>query len=221
MDQTKIRNNEKKILGEICKHSEKYNLLDPNLQKKLIDSIEISILNSAIDKSNQRGISVYWDNELFVEQYSNIGYKVKINLDINSSVNINKPEHVKNYLINNLCDFMQFKLLKTLKIKNFSYLLDKLSFNDLDLIAKYFIIDPENVGYLNSLQLNPYINQAYIDELDFRSKQNIKIKFSTMYKCSRCSNSKVSLQEKQTRSLDEPSCLFIHCLVCSHTWRQF
>src|ERR1700744_1733727 len=66
-----------------------FNLI-ASLPKERINStakiIERSIQKAAIDKCNGRNIAAYWENDGFLEIYSNIIYQVVMNLDINSSV---------------------------------------------------------------------------------------------------------------------------------------
>lgn len=204
--ESNIRDKERNLIEAICDNYQRFKDMPFEIRKKLVKNIEISILNASIDKALERGIQVYWNSEKFLEQYSNIGYQVKINLDINSSINCNKKDEIRYYLISNLCDYMIVKYL---------------DLPHMDLILKYVSpVQPDKLGYYNALQLNPLINQTYIDELTIRSQQNIKIKYSTMYTCSKCSKSKTQTKEFQTRCGDEGATLFIFCLVCGHQWRQ-
>lgn len=221
MDQieSNIRGKERSSIEEICNNYHRFKNMDINLRKKLVYIIEASILNASIDKALERGLQIYWNSEKFLEQYSNIGYQVKMNLDVNSSVNLNKSNETRFYLIDNLCDYMLIKYLKFLQTKGH---IINISTENLNIIAKYISpVKAEKLGYYTALQLNPFINQAYIDELKIRSQQNIKIKFSTLYKCSKCSKSKTQTKEFQTRCGDEGGTLFIFCLVCGHQWKQY
>jgi transcription elongation factor S-II len=40
------------------------------------------------------------------------------------------------------------------------------------------------------------------------------------FKCGRCKKREIVYYEKQTRSADEPSTLFLYCLNCSHSWKM-
>eukprot|EP00466_Bigelowiella_natans_P016419 jgi/Bigna1/132787/aug1.19_g7495 len=44
--------------------------------------------------------------------------------------------------------------------------------------------------------------------------------FSTQFKCGKCKKSMTDVNQKQTRSGDEPMTLFITCLNCNNKWKQ-
>lgn len=210
------------LIEEILDNYPKFKKLNSRHKKKIAEIIEKSILKATIDKSIERSIPVYWDSDNFVEQYSNIGYHVKINLDINSEINLNKPEKIRNYLAEQVYLSYLCLYLETLfeKYTNIPFLKISLPIR-LKILGFISNFNLKRIGYMNSLELNPNINQVYIDELKLRSQQTIKIKYSQLYKCSKCSNSKTQMREIQTRCLDEGATLFIYCLVCGHNWRQY
>ena len=219
----KIRDIEKSAILRVCNNYDKFNLLNLSLKIKLVKLIESGILNSAIDKSRERNIQTYWDNENFIELYSNIGYTIKFNIDIESSINKNKENKVRTYLIENLYNYILIYYLKMIYKKNqnktiLHILPDKL----FQMILSYInFIDPKKIGYMSDIELNPFINQIYIDELNIRCQQTVKVKFSSMYTCNQCGSKKSRQREIQTRSGDEGGTLFINCLNCGHIWRQY
>jgi DNA-directed RNA polymerase subunit M/transcription elongation factor TFIIS len=225
--ENEIRKQEKCSIIKSCQTYILFQKLDIVLKYNLVSSIEKSILNSTIDKAYERNVPVYWNNSRFIEQYSNNAYKIKINLDIESSVNRNKDYDIKTYLISRLYNFMIVTYLKKLYNKK-SVFNDskKPSFHLFDfnktimskILSYIMIINPKNIGYI---ELNPNINQEYINELYLRTQQNIDIRYSKMYTCPRCYNKKAQAREIQTRSSDEGGTLFITCLVCNITWRQY
>lgn len=227
--ENEIRKKERNAISKCCLNFEKFRKFNVILQNKLILSIESSILDSAVDKAKTRNIPIYWESENFIEQYSNIGYHIKINIDIESEVNKNKNNEIKYYLITNLCNFINTNYLieqynkykKEMKNQTTLHLFD-FSLDIFNKIINYIpTINAKNIGYMNSLELNPYINQLYIDELELRTNQSVIVKYSKMYTCAQCGNKKTQMREIQTRSGDEGGTLFINCIICNHTWRQY
>lgn len=205
---TSIRNEERCMIKQCCEEYTPFNNLPKYAQNKIVKNIESSILNSTIDKALGMHIPAYWDNTNFLEIYNSTGYRVKMNLSVNSSINKNLSNGAKDYLISRI-------------IKH--YLLSlKLSNSILQIINQYYItISPSKVGYLNSQNLNPHINALIVNEIKIRENQFIKVKYSTMYKCETCGEKKTQMREIQTCSSDEGGTLFIDCLNCGHTWRQY
>ena len=217
-----IRSRERTAIGNCCAAYKLFKELDYAIQKETIISIESSILDASVDKAKYQNIPTYWDSKEFVEQYSNTGYHVKINLDINSSVN-RRDEGTKYYFINLVYKAAIVNYLRRLydKQPNASMLLrmPKLVY---DKILRYISsTNIKTIGYMTSLEMNPNINQIYIDELNVRGQQMVKIKYSEMHVCYQCGNKKTQTREKQTRSLDEESTLFITCVICGNRWTQY
>lgn len=69
-------------------------------KKTLARRIERSCHNSAINIAEEKSISQYWENEDFVDIYSNVGYQVKINLSPKSHVG-------DKYLITNIISYIK------------------------------------------------------------------------------------------------------------------
>ena len=224
-----IRTKEMEAIATCCRSYPNFKKYDKKVRNRLIRSIESSILDATIDKSRERNIPTYWDSDEFVEQYSNIGYHVKINIDVESNVNVNKEPKIKNYLISHLCDFVTTSYLFELYTDYRESTIQLPKFNLLDFPPEVFnkilsyvpVVDPKSLGYMNSLGLNPYINQIYVEEIKLRSAQGIKIKYSSMYTCNNCGQKKTLSREIQTCSLDEAGTLFIECIVCGSTWRSY
>jgi transcription elongation factor S-II len=83
------------------------------------------------------------------------------------------------------------------------------------------VMHPKKIGLASSVELNPQINQVYLDEINIRQQQGIVRKSSEMYRCGRCGKRKTTIREIQSASLDEGSTLFITCIECGHVWRQY
>jgi len=178
--------------------------------------MEIGILNHAVDMARMQNIPVYWDINDFVNIYSNIGYHIKINLDPDSSINIGQVDKIKYYLITLLYNYT---LLNSLEKLSFWKNLPDVIKNKIK--SEFPIIDPMILGKQNFQVLNPYLNQHILEEIKLKSEQVMHVKFSRMYKCNKCGESKTHMRELQTRSGDEGGTLFISCIVCGSTWRDY
>jgi DNA-directed RNA polymerase subunit M/transcription elongation factor TFIIS len=77
-------------------------------------------------------------------------------------------------------------------------------------------IDPTKIAFMRPDELNPnkYENIMKRKELEDYKKKNQAT--SSSYKCPKCKEKKVTVTQKQTRSADEPSTLFIECKSCGH-----
>lgn len=212
--------------------------------------IEISINNATYDESVIRKIPQIWEDDRYVELYSNIGYSVKSNLDPNSYVN-KSLETQQDYLAKRICYYYIKKLLlhsiknlnKTQNIpqiqnqnqKNNSKTQkqtknNKVTINQtkpvinakcLELIVMYIpSINPKSVAYLTNSQLNPICTKQHYDEIKLREQQKINKKYTEMYPCPRCHARKATYYAAQNRGLDEDNTLHITCAECNHSWKR-
>ena len=92
-----------------------------------------------------------------------------------------------------------------------NYLMDNLISKSISAIS---------VGKMKSRQLCPSKSKHLYDIIDVRKKQRIIKKYSKQYKCGKCGKRKTTFYEKQLRSLDEGSTLFITCAIdnCGNSW---
>lgn len=189
---------------------EPYSHLPESYLKRATKLIERGCHNASIDKASERNIPIYWDEEEFIDQYSNIGYHIKMNIDITSPILENRPREIKYYLIE--------------KIYNHSlkeYLLEH-PMLDQEIMIKILdylpIVNPLDLGKMTSIEMNPEISKPIIDKIKQRENEKIKIKYSTMYKCPRCFERKTTFNEVQKRRGDEGGTLQITCTACGHMW---
>src|SRR5271166_3376689 len=77
------------ILGCLKEYS-LFDKLHSEIQLWAAKTIERSLFNAVIDKAKEKGIPTYWTEDDFISQYASLGYTLKINLDVNSSVNRDK-----------------------------------------------------------------------------------------------------------------------------------
>jgi DNA-directed RNA polymerase subunit M/transcription elongation factor TFIIS len=102
------RTKERKIIADACDNCERFQSLTKEYKNKIVNLIESGILSESIRKAKSLSILTIWDNSEFVEIYSNIGYGVAVNLDVNSSINRHQPEPISHYLINRVINFVLF-----------------------------------------------------------------------------------------------------------------
>lgn len=79
-------------------------------------------------------------------------------------------------------------------------------------------IDLKTIGELNAEELCPSKVQKIKQLIRQRLNAHIDMKISTMYRCSRCGQSKTQIREVQLRSLDESATLSITCTNCGYSW---
>lgn len=230
----KIRRKERKSILLCCMNYGIFNKFDKKEKIQIVNDIERSILNASVDKATERNIKTFWESEPFIEQYSVIGNMIKTNIDPKSSVNMNKDNKTKYFLIRNICNYLLINELKRTKnriniiLKNTKKIINNPKikvFMDDFLVNKILEdvpkIDISKLGYMSSIELNPNINKLYILELKDRSNESYDEKYSTMYTCPQCSAKKSHAKEIQACSLDEGGTLFITCKQCSYTWTQY
>jgi DNA-directed RNA polymerase subunit M/transcription elongation factor TFIIS len=180
--------------------------------------IERSIYNTTIDKAKEKDIPNYWEEDSFIAQYSSIGHDIKINLDPVSSINLKQKEESKNYAIKCVNNYILSKLLLLLLVEQ-NGLLDEVGMYILPIIRKYMsVINPKNIAKLSPSELNPKINEPYIEHLKIRSEQTIKPTTSSLYVC-RCGCKQTMIYELQTRSLDEGGTVFAKCINCGAVFK--
>ena len=180
---------------------------------KIVNGIERSCYNAAIEKANSRNIPKFWDDQRFVELYSNIGMMIKMNLDCGSSIN-NKSDRIKYYVISRIYNYALYQYLK----KNQKIF----PLNVLTLIFQYIPnINVSQIGSMSSIQLNPLHSTELLKEVELREQQKINVKYSTRYQCHNCGERKVQMKEEQTRSIDEGGTLLLTCVACGHNWKKY
>lgn len=181
----------------------------------IASEIELGIKTHADIKARENHIHANMGNTSYYEIYANISYNVKMNLDINSSVNCIHEDETRTYLCESI--FRNFALKQEFEKLHKSGDIDKNA--DIEEFMKQSPnIDPMDLGSMNCVQLNPLINQKYTDEIKHRENQKYSEKFSTMHTCAKCKGKKTKEQEVQKRSLDEGGTLIVTCLNCGNRW---
>lgn len=204
------RDAEKTAIRSCLENYIPFKSLPSALQTELVILLERGCNNETFDKALQRNIPKIWDEPRYVEQYSNIGYHLKVNLDPESDVNANKSEEAKTYVASMVVNYMIRKMLI-----NQHEVLWKLIFE----YIPYF--DPKEVASMSGREINPHLSQANWLKIKEREKQSINTKFTKMYPCSQCGTRRATFKKIQSRALDEDNTLFIECDECGHNWRIY
>lgn len=219
---TEIRKIQNESIQECLENYSPFVSLPKKYQSSLIRRIERGCHNANIKKSHKNHTPNYWDNQIFVEQYETICYNVKVNLDPKSSVNEACGEDGT---------FLAESVYHAVLLSYFSDRIEdgiqetRLDFLDLDILhlifSKLNMIQPAELGSLNSIEMNPSISKKYIEEIALREHQTIEKKYTTVYPCPAHGHRMANYREVQTRSGDEGSTLFLTCLMCGIRWRMY
>lgn len=165
--------------------------------KYLADIDRHSVINSLCDAINdfEKAILI----EAGIYEYT-ILYTTNNNLSmyLMQSVYENKSQDIIRSLDNKFTEFSQ-------------YCFDSIKQNT---------INPQELAHLYGHEIFPekwrdIINKEIIKEM---KKKNIE--YTDMYKCYKCGEKKCKITESQTRSADEPTTLFITCMVCQNTFKK-
>ena len=79
-------------------------------------------------------------------------------------------------------------------------------------------VNLQEVANMSSKELCPKKYEKIDQKINKRTNLELKIKFSELYKCSKCKRNQCTTERRYARSLDEGTDLTIHCLFCSHSW---
>jgi DNA-directed RNA polymerase subunit M/transcription elongation factor TFIIS len=169
-------------IGCCIKSNPLFNKLETIRQDDIIKQIELGCLKSATDYAITQGVSVLWDDNLFICIYGNICTRVQRNLLYNEN------DEDKSFLISAIIDGT---------------------------------FDPIVIGRMKSHELRPSKNKQIIDSIELMKNQKIKKKYSSQHECFKCHGRKTTEIERQLRSLDEGSTIFITCEMdnCNNVWK--
>lgn len=81
-------------------------------------------------------------------------------------------------------------------------------------------IDPRYIAFMSPSQYHPQKWEEITKKNTIREQKENNISTSDIYKCSKCGKSKCIIRQEQTRSADEPSTIYVHCLNCGKTFKQ-
>lgn len=215
-----LREETRELICEILAEYEPWASININgLLEKTAAIIESSCHNANVDKAREKNIPTFWEEETFVEQYSNIVYTVLINIDPKSSVNQDRPP-IPPSDTSDVSEGSDVLLIHRILISSVLSCLS-LPQSSIDILTKISGIDLSKIGYMSSIEFNPHINQHILDEIETRSAQVVNVKTTEMYLCEKCKQRKTKYWKAQTRSGDEGYTIFIECQVCGHEWRVY
>ena len=80
-------------------------------------------------------------------------------------------------------------------------------------------VDPEKVAYMSPEELDPEKFEGIIKKRELKEYNNNKTVGTDIFKCSKCGKSNSEIEQKQTRSADEPPTTFVKCLECGHKYK--
>jgi DNA-directed RNA polymerase subunit M/transcription elongation factor TFIIS len=79
-------------------------------------------------------------------------------------------------------------------------------------------IDLNNIANRSSKELCPEKYDEIDQKIDQRANLKLKIKFSELYRCSKCKRNQCTTERRYNRSLDEGVNLTINCVFCGYSW---
>lgn len=80
-------------------------------------------------------------------------------------------------------------------------------------------INIDEIGYKSEKELCPQSFKKEMDEINLRTEQVLESKSSSIFKCPKCKERKVSYKEVQLRSIDEAPDYICTCLHCKHLFK--
>ncbi len=181
----------------------KFNNLD-----KVAQCIETSCYNATIFDAKGLNMKRCWGNPQFLDLYQSKIYRVSINLDESSPV-------INNTLGKRIANILRIKELYKVCEKKF----------DSDLALKICkninTFNLNNIGYMSSDKLNPLSNSKEQDIIRIRGEQQIIVKISRLYVCSKCGEKKSKIYKTQSRSADEGYTFSIECVNCGNIRHEY
>ena len=114
------------------------------------------------------------------------------------------------FLLANIYETKVNEILCILKGKNSKFILNSL---------KSGKIEPYKLAFLKQELLKPkdfekILNKKHITEFKKNNKAT-----TDAFKCSKCKQRKCTVEERQTRSGDEPATTYVKCTVCGHEFK--
>lgn len=81
-------------------------------------------------------------------------------------------------------------------------------------------VEPYDVAFMDASSLNAPLSREFADAKNRRNlhDRDEYLAVSTMFECPKCAQRRSTYRQLQTRSGDEGSTMFVHCLACGHDW---
>ncbi len=80
-------------------------------------------------------------------------------------------------------------------------------------------IDPEKIAFMSPEELDPEKYESIIKKRQLKEYNSTKSVGTDIFKCSKCGKSNSKIEQKQTRSADEPPTTFVNCLECGNKYK--
>lgn len=80
-------------------------------------------------------------------------------------------------------------------------------------------IDPEKIAFMSPEELDPEKYESIIKKRQLKEYNCTKSVGTDIFKCSKCGKSNSKIEQKQTRSADEPPTTFVNCLECGNKYK--
>ena len=181
-----------------------------NLKRKCIFDL---LINAGFEKNIAKLVRNYAYDEIYSKFY--IAEKIEIGC-LNRT--INKSRH---YNIRAIWETLKFRELYHDICYKVAVNIDSSSIiGSIHLInlIKNKTVEFSNIANLSSKILCPEKYEKINKKINLRVNQEVKVKYSTLYRCFRCKNNKCTSERVYNRSLDEGVNLRITCTVCYNEW---
>ena len=113
-------------------------------------------------------------------------------------------------LYHTICYKVASNLDPTSSIKS-DYIFKKILNNEVDLL---------NMANMSSKSLCPKKYEQLDEKISKRTNLERKVKYSELYRCSKCKRNQTTTERRYSRSMDEGTELTIICTFCSHQWHD-
>lgn len=80
-------------------------------------------------------------------------------------------------------------------------------------------IDPGKIAFMSPEELDPEKYESIIKKRQLKEYNCTKSVGTDIFKCSKCGKSNSKIEQKQTRSADEPPTTFVNCLECGNKYK--
>jgi DNA-directed RNA polymerase subunit M/transcription elongation factor TFIIS len=135
--------------------------------------------------------------------------------EIESSINKFTMEYVETnevqlYLVQSIYDTKVNELLCQLKSDHGKALIEDIKKNK---------IDSNNIAFMKPEELNPLEYERILKKRQLEEYKKNNTVGSTAFPCAKCKKSNCKIEQKQTRSGDEPPTTFVTCLECGNTFK--
>lgn len=201
---------------------EQYNILDYNPDNFNIHKINKNIIESykfRTDNSKDISIKLLKCAEK-IHRYNTIIQLLNILLDFNKASELEKGifEFSLLHVVTNNLEHKMVHSIYHDKVYDITFNLTDKTNKTLKKSIINGILAPFAVAFLSPQQLNPERWTDILNKKKFMEDKENNMAVTDRYKCVKCGEKKSKVTELQIRSADEPTSLFVTCLVCYNTF---